>query len=54
MSEDLEANLLRDKKATICGKIERLVAGIVPGSNELKTVCDELVSLRESFAHGRS
>lgn len=44
MSEDIEANLLRDKKATLCGKIERLVGDLVPGGDDLKAVCDELVS----------
>ena len=44
MSEDIEANLLRDKTATLCGKIERLVGGLVPNGEDLKAVCDELVS----------
>lgn len=44
MSEDIEANLLRDKKSTLCGKIERLIEQITPGNERLRDVCDELVS----------
>lgn len=43
MSEDLEANLLRDKKATLCTAVGALVETI-QGNRDLGPACEELVS----------
>jgi hypothetical protein len=44
--EDFETKLLRDKKATQCAHIDKLVDQLVPSapSAALQTTCDELVS----------
>jgi len=44
--EDFETKLLRDKKATQCAHVDKLVDGLVPSapSAALQTTCDELVS----------
>lgn len=46
-AEDLDANVLRDKKATLCANIDKLIDGLVPKTSmtELRQTCDELVSL---------
>lgn len=46
-ADDLEANLLRDKRATLCANVTKLVDQLEGGSNDmaaLRKVCDELVS----------
>ncbi|WVQ96827.1 hypothetical protein IAU59_003934 [Kwoniella sp. CBS 9459] len=49
-TEDLEANLLRDKRATLCANVNKLVDGLVPHASpgNLKDGCDELLSLLEN------
>ncbi|OCF43911.1 STE/STE11/CDC15 protein kinase [Kwoniella heveanensis CBS 569] len=49
-TEDLEANLLRDKRATLCANVNKLVDGLVPHASHgnLKDGCDELLSLLEN------
>ncbi|WVF69329.1 hypothetical protein IAT40_004105 [Kwoniella sp. CBS 6097] len=49
-TEDLEANLLRDKRATLCANVNKLVDGLVPHAqpSSLKDGCDELLSLLEN------
>ncbi|KAK4686255.1 hypothetical protein P7C73_g3874, partial [Tremellales sp. Uapishka_1] len=48
--EDLEANLLRDKRATLWADVNRLVDLLQPsaGSQSLKGPCDELLELFEN------
>jgi hypothetical protein len=43
--EDFETKLLRDKKATQCAHIDKLVNQLVPSASmtALQTTCDELV-----------
>lgn len=45
-AEDLDANVLRDKKATLCANIDKLIDGLVPKTSmsELRQTSDELVS----------
>lgn len=45
-TEDLETNVLRDKRATMCTEINKLIDDLVPKSNStvLKAACDGLVS----------
>ncbi|KAL1412966.1 Protein kinase of the Mitotic Exit Network [Vanrija albida] len=50
-ADDLEANLLRDKRATLCANVTKLVNQLEGGSNDmaaLRKVCDELLGLFES------
>jgi hypothetical protein len=46
--DDLESQLLRDKRATLCSSVGRIVDLLEPStpSNQLKEACDELVSCR--------
>ncbi|WRT67650.1 uncharacterized protein IL334_004622 [Kwoniella shivajii] len=50
VTEDLEAILLRDKRATLCSNVNKLVAGLTPNTPHmvLKQGCDELLSLLEN------
>jgi hypothetical protein len=45
-ADDLEANLLRDKRATLCASVADIIEVLQPGrgQEELKNACDELVS----------
>lgn len=45
MSEDIEANLLRDKKATLYAAVGGLVERMQGEREELSGICDELVSV---------
>ncbi|WVR06241.1 hypothetical protein IAU60_003271 [Kwoniella sp. DSM 27419] len=49
-AESLEANLLRDKRATLCASVNKLVEGLLPtaASSSLRQACDELLSLLEN------
>ncbi|RXK41642.1 STE/STE11/CDC15 protein kinase [Tremella mesenterica] len=49
-AEDLEANLLRDKRATLCAQVNKIVDVLVPQTppTELKDACDELLALLEN------
>nr|ODO01011.1 STE/STE11/CDC15 protein kinase [Cryptococcus depauperatus CBS 7855] len=49
-AEDLEANLLRDKRATLGANISRLIEGLSPHTSavELRAICDELLGLLEN------
>lgn len=46
-ADDLEANVLRDKKATMCAAMNKLIDNLVPKSSSfaLRETCDELVSV---------
>lgn len=41
----MEAQLLRDKRATLCASVSKVVGQLEPSTplSTLKTVCDELV-----------
>jgi hypothetical protein len=47
-ADDLEANILRDKRATLCASVGRIIDILQPGKGmeDLKVACDELVSRR--------
>nr|WVH01951.1 cytokinesis protein [Naematelia aurantialba] len=49
-AEDLEANLLRDKKATLCANVGKNVDLLVPGSSSeaLVKACDELLAMMDN------
>lgn len=44
--DDLESQILRDKRATLCSSITRIIDLLEPStaSDQLKEACDELVS----------
>ena len=42
--DDIEANLLRDKKATLCASVTGLVERVQSDRSALGDTCDELVS----------
>jgi hypothetical protein len=51
--EDIEANLLRDKRATLCANVSRLIEKLEPGAGAagfpaLRETCDELLALLEN------
>ncbi|WWC70634.1 uncharacterized protein I206_104585 [Kwoniella pini CBS 10737] len=50
VTEDLEAILLRDKRATLCANVNKLVEGLTPNASHsaLKEGCDELLALLEN------
>ncbi|WWC62426.1 uncharacterized protein I303_105022 [Kwoniella dejecticola CBS 10117] len=50
VTEDLEAILLRDKRATLCANVNKLVEHLTPGTphTALKEGCDELLGLLEN------
>jgi len=47
-ANDLEANLIRDKRATLCASVSNIVERLQPSKplEDLKTACDELVCHR--------
>jgi hypothetical protein len=45
MTDDLEANLLRDKKATLCASVSDMVERLQGDRDSLAYTCDELVRL---------
>ncbi|KAL7423239.1 Protein kinase of the Mitotic Exit Network [Cryptotrichosporon argae] len=49
-AEDLEANILRDKRATLCASVNRVVDQMQVDTPQatLRTVCDELLSMFEN------
>ena len=44
MANDLEANLMRDKKATLCASVSGMVEKLQSDRGALLDACDELVS----------
>ncbi|WVQ72942.1 hypothetical protein IAR50_002504 [Cryptococcus sp. DSM 104548] len=48
--DDMEANVVRDKRATLMAAVGRLIDGLDPhkSSSELREVCDELLNLIEN------
>ena len=49
-ASDLEANLIRDKRATLCTSIAQIVDKLQPSSDPIALVkaCDELVSWKSN------